>query len=159
MKEVWKPVVGYKDYSISSKGRVKSFKNNKEKILKPTLDAHGYYLINLSVCGKVFSKYVHQLMASSFLGHIPNGHKMVVDHIDNNPLNNNIENLQIISHRHNVSKNRTNKSSKYVGVCWCKSKKRWRAKIQIDGKIVHLGYFRDEFKAAQTYQSKLKEIK
>ena len=38
--------------------------------------------------------HVHILMAIAFLGYTPNGNKIVVDHIDNNPLNNTLENLK-----------------------------------------------------------------
>jgi len=42
-------------------------------------------------------------------------------------------------------------SSKYTGVTWNKSKKKWIAKIKIHGKSIHLGYFEDEIEAAQRY--------
>jgi hypothetical protein len=35
---------------------------------------------------------VHVLVAMSFLGHIPNGLKIVVDHINGNTLDNNLKN-------------------------------------------------------------------
>ena len=41
--------------------------------------------------------------------------------------------------------------SKYVGVSWCKKKKKWKAKIVIDGKTKNLGYFHDEKEAACKY--------
>ena len=41
--------------------------------------------------------------------------------------------------------------SKFVGVCWHKQKKKWKAEIRIDGKIKHLGYFHDEKEAACKY--------
>jgi hypothetical protein len=43
------------------------------------------------------------------------------------------------------------RQSKFVGVCWNKQKKKWQAKIQIDGKDKHLGYFNDEKEAACKY--------
>lgn len=49
-------------------------------------------------------------------------------------------------------------SSKYKGVNWCNSKKRWRAKISIDGKITHIGYFREEDDAGSAYLEKVKEL-
>ena len=35
MQEEWRPIDGYEDYLISNLGRVKSFKQGKEMILKP----------------------------------------------------------------------------------------------------------------------------
>lgn len=44
-------------------------------------------------------------------------------------------------------------SSKHRGVYWCKNKKRWRAKIRIDGKQMHIGYYREENDAANAYKT------
>ena len=41
--------------------------------------------------------------------------------------------------------------SKFVGVCWCKQNKKWKAEIKIDGKTKNLGYFDDEKEAACKY--------
>lgn len=51
------------------------------------------------------------------------------------------------------------KSSKYKGVCWHKHHKKWTAKIQINGKRKHLGYFEDEREAAQEYIKACQESK
>ena len=44
-----------------------------------------------------------------------------------------------------------NKSSEYRGMYWDSCKKRWRARISIDNKDKHLGYFKCEIKAAKAY--------
>lgn len=49
---------------------------------------------------------VHSLMAITFFGHEYGNRKIVVDHKDNNPLNNNLENLQIISMKENNTKDK-----------------------------------------------------
>ena len=54
------------------------------------------------------TKRVHSLMAMTFLNHQYGDRKIVVDHIDNNPLNNNLSNLQIITNRENYWKERFN---------------------------------------------------
>jgi len=105
--EIWKDVVGYeKLYQVSNLGNVKSLNYNKKKIiqdLKQSVNNKGYLFVFL--CNKTKPKrfYAHQLVAISFLNHIPKK-GIVVDHIDGNPLNNNLNNLQIITHRENVSK-------------------------------------------------------
>jgi alkyl hydroperoxide reductase subunit AhpF len=94
----------------------------------------------------------------AFLGHVPNGQKLVVDHIDGDKLNNNLNNLQVITNRENTSKDRSGGTSKYVGVSWSKQNKKWKAQIRIDGKQIYIGHFTNDIDASQAYQKKLKEI-
>ena len=42
MQEVWKNISGFDDYMVSNLGRVKSFKQNKETILKGHIGLDGY---------------------------------------------------------------------------------------------------------------------
>ena len=138
-KEIWKDIPEYEGlYQISKTGKIKSLKKlveysnrsgfKKEKILKGGID-RGYTFVILSKDGKVKNFKIHQLMAITFLNHKPNGYKVVVDHIDNNTLNNNLENLQLITQRENTSKDKNNTTSKYSGVHKNK-KNKWIAQIQ-----------------------------
>jgi group I intron endonuclease len=43
------------------------------------------------------------------------------------------------------------KTSKYIGVCWCKQNKTWKANIKVNGRKIHLGVFQDEESAARAY--------
>ena len=153
--EIFKDIPGYEGiYQVSDLGRVKSLRFNKEKILKPTVGSHGYYTVGLCK-GKRKTISVHQLVAMTFLNHKPDGTtKVVVDHIDNNPLNNRLYNLQLVTNRENTSKNR-NGTSKYTGVCWSKRDNKWRSEIRINGKKKHLGRFNCELAAAAAYQKEL----
>ena len=45
-------------------------------------------------------------MALCFLNYLKTDRKTVIDHIDNNPLNNNIDNLQIVSMAYNNIKDK-----------------------------------------------------
>jgi len=54
-------------YQISSFGRIRSFKYNLPKILKPRINKGGYLYINLCVDGKYKSFTVHRLVAKEFL--------------------------------------------------------------------------------------------
>jgi hypothetical protein len=92
----------------------------------------------------------------AFLNHKPNGHVLVVDHINNNRADNRLENLQIITQRENSSKDKKG-VSKHTGVFWNKQNTKWHAQIQINGKKKHLGYFKCETAAHLSYQRKLKE--
>lgn len=71
-----------------------------------------------------------------------------IDHIDGNSSNNRIENLRECTQRQNCQ-NRVIKSdnmSGVKGVGWHKG--RWRARINIKNKQIHIGYF-DEIKDAE----------
>jgi hypothetical protein len=157
--EIWKDVPNYNgDYQVSNLGRVKSLKRNKEIILIPYLDKYGYYSVKLSQKSEHKCKMVHILVAICFHGHTQSRYKMVVDHIDNNPKNNNSDNLQIITQRQNASKDKKGYSSKFTGVFWAKSCSRWVVQMHINGKNTHLGQFKCELKAALLYQETLKTI-
>lgn len=162
--ERWLPVVGYEGiYEVSDLGRFKSLNYNQtrvEKMLKQNFSTSGYLNVGLCKSGKSKTDTVHKLIAIAFLNHIPDGHELIVDHIDNNKLNNNLINLQLISSRVNNSKDTFRKkiTSKFTGVCWNKRDKNWKSAIRIDGKTTNLGYFANEYDAHLTYQNKLKEI-
>lgn len=167
-EEIWKDIPQYEGlYQVSNLGNVKSLSrdiNNrygvyisKEKLLKPYIK-NNYVVFFLSKNKKHKQKSLHQLIAMAFLNHTPNGNKIVVDHINNNQLDNRIENLQIITQRENSSKDVKNKTSKYTGVSWDKNRKKWTCKIKINGKTINLGRFKCEEQANKVYQTKLKSI-
>ena len=170
--EVWKDVLGYEGiYQVSNLGNVKSLERIvprenggdfivREKFLKVAIDNVGYYKLCLYKEAKRKNMRIHVLVAQAFLGHVPDGYKIVVDHINNNPLDNRIENLQLISQRQNAEKAYLNKktSSKYTGVSWHKQYNKWISRIRIDGKLKHLGYFTDEYEAHVAYRNALKEL-
>jgi hypothetical protein len=161
--EIWKTINDFEDYQISNLGRVKSFKNNKEKILTSHPNEKGYYNVDLYVSNKRKTIRVHKLVAKYFLNHIGDGTmKIVIDHIDNDKSNNRVDNLQLITNRQNSSKTLKKINgltySKYVGVTWNKQAKRWIAQIQINKKRTHIGCFKNEYDAHLAYQNKLKEI-
>ncbi len=83
--------------------------------------------------------------------------KIVVDHINNDPLNNKLYNLQLITQRENVSKDKKG-TSKYTGGSWSKTANKWTSNIRINGKIKHLGFYIKEKEAAQAYQKELTKI-
>jgi len=160
--EVWKDIPNYEGmYQVSDLGRVKSLKRKgckNDKILKNNTDNYGYLNVNLSK-NKVLKTFkVHKIVAIMFLGHEPNGHKIVVDHIDNDKSNNKLSNLQLITQRENLSKDCKDCASKYIGVSWSKASNKWLSRILINGKPKFLGSFIDELDAAEAYQKELKKI-
>lgn len=157
--ETWKNIPDYDGvYQISDVGSVKSLKGNT-KILTQSVNGAGYLQVGLYKNGKETKCRTHQLVAIAFLDHIPNGNTLVVDHINHNRLDNNLTNLRITTHRENANKAHLKSSSKYIGVGWCERRNRWRSRITIGAKDVHLGYFKTEIEASIVYQEKLKEIK
>jgi hypothetical protein len=161
MIEIWKDIPDYEGlYQVSNVGRVRRYVKSKKsyKLNILTIDGTGYYRKKLSKNNnkKVFS--VHQLVAKAFLNHKPNGMNLVIDHINNDKLDNRVENLQIVTQRFNVYKTQGNYSSDYKGVCWNKHAKKWRSAITIKGKRKILGYFENEYDAHLAYEKALQEL-
>lgn len=100
---------------------------------------------------------LHQLVAAAFLHYKFQGIKLVVDHVDSNKQNNHLDNLRVISHRENVSKEKLIKSGLPTGVYYNKLAKKYQSYIQINKKRIHLGYFNTIEDASNAYQNKLKE--
>jgi len=78
-----------------------------------------------------------------------------VDHIDGNGLNNQRSNLRLCNQSENCRNQRAVRggSSKYKGVDWFKLLNKWRAKIYVNHKSVHLGVFASEEDAASAYNN------
>ena len=167
---IWKDIPGYEgSYEVSEFGDVKSKSrwtvqsNGKnrflsEKILKPFSSDKKRFSVRLAneLGEKDFKTY--QLVAMAFLGHVPCGYKIIVDHKDNNPLNNHFSNLRLTSPRDNTSKDRKGYTSKYIGVSWDKQRCKWKSNIYIGEKLVFLGRFVNEIDASNAYIKRLKEI-
>lgn len=100
MQEIWKDVPKYEGiYKISNKGRLYSVK--RYKILKPYTDKHGYKRIGLSHNKASYYTSIHRLVASAFL---PNPNSLPqVNHKDENPSNNCVENLEWCSAQYNIN--------------------------------------------------------
>ena len=162
MIEEFKSIKGYEGlYEISNLGKVKSLNYNnsqKEKILKAGVAGNGYYTVGLYKNGKMKTNSLHVLVAITFLGHTTCGHKLVVNHIDFDKLNNKVSNLEIVTQRKNANQKHMKSSSKFVGVSWNKPTKKWMASIRINNKKKNLGRFTDEIEASNAYQTALRNI-
>jgi hypothetical protein len=159
MDEIWRDIPNYEGkYQVSNLGRVKSFCRSKEIIKTKYIDTTGYYVVSICQNNKCIPYKIHQLVAIAFLNHKPCGFNLVVDHINNDKLDNRLENLQIVTNRYNTSKDKSNKTSNYTGVCWEDSRNKWKVSMVINGKNKHLGRFSSEHEAYLAYQNKLKEL-
>lgn len=158
MNEIWKDIPEYEGiYQVSNLGNVKSIRKGKEKILSKRITSSGYVLCSLFKNGVLKQIQEHQLVAMAFLGHKPNGNRIVVDHIDNNKLNNHVDNLQLLSNRENTTKD-TKSTNKYAGAYWRKDVSKWISLIRINGRLKYLGYFKTEYDAHLAYQNAFKQL-
>lgn len=88
-------------YAISTLGRVMNMRDGR--IMRTTITNKGYELLVTHVNGEQQGFTVHRLVAEAF---IPNPNKLSeVNHIDENPLNNKINNLEWCTHSYNNTYN------------------------------------------------------
>jgi len=92
--EIWRPV---EDIQVSNRGRVKMPTSGKHT---PNPGINGY--CRVKVRGK--THMFHRLVCQAFHGEPPPGYH--ADHVDNNTMNNNAENLQWLSPAENNAKKR-----------------------------------------------------
>jgi hypothetical protein len=83
---------------------------------------------------------------------------METDHVDIDGLNNQKENLRIATANQNCQNRRplTVKSSRFKGVS--RRGSAWIARITVNRKLINLGYFRDELRAASAYNCAARAI-
>lgn len=91
---------------------------------------------------------MHQMIMGVNIG-------MDIDHIDGNGLNNSRYNLRVCTHAQNVmnSKAKSSNITGFKGVRMRREalKKPFTAQIQVEGKLIHLGYFKTASEAAISY--------
>jgi DNA-directed RNA polymerase specialized sigma54-like protein len=96
MEEKWLDIKGSDDgFKVSNKGRVK--KNDKIKTL--TKASNGYIVTGIKYNGIYKIKYVHRLVAETFLKN--KERKPMINHKDCNKHNNNINNLEWVTQQEN----------------------------------------------------------
>lgn len=102
MEEKWLDIKGFNgQYQISSYGRVKSFKQNKKGKILAFGSSGKYFTVCLRKDGKPINYYIHRLVAEHFLADTYNT-TLQVNHKDENPHNNNVENLEWITFEENL---------------------------------------------------------
>lgn len=112
IKENWKPVVGYEAlYEVSNLGNIRNtaywtryhkiFKRKEPREVKQETTYDGYKRVHLSNKGELKGHAVHRLVAFAF---IPNPNNLPqINHIDENPANNNVSNLQWCTGKENCN--------------------------------------------------------
>lgn len=106
--------------------------------------------------GRRNRKHKNILMHREILG--VDDKTVLVDHEDHNGLNNQKYNIRKCTKAQNQKNKRSeiNSTSQYLGVDFQPERNRWRARIRVDGKGIHLGRYINEEDAARTYDDAAK---
>lgn len=114
-------------------------------------DCKTYYVVRKD-------KQVAVLMHRHIFG-LTKGDGEETDHRNGNGLDNRRENLRICTHSQNhQNRHAVCGNSKYKGVCYHISNKKWLVHIKLNGQQIHIGYFDDEIEAAKAYDAKALEM-
>lgn len=109
--EVWKTYSEFSFVEVSTFGRVRTLDRVvpsglgltrliKGHVLKQQDNGHGYLFVGFNMNGKTVTRYVHRLVAQTF---IPNPDNLAeINHKDNNPTNNCVINLEWCTHEYNM---------------------------------------------------------
>lgn len=101
--EEWKDIKGYEGlYQVSNEGNVRSLNYNHTntiKNLKLTLETHGYLVASLVKNSKQTRKYVHRLVAETFIPN-PNNY-LIINHKNEKKDGNAVDNLEWCDHKYN----------------------------------------------------------
>jgi hypothetical protein len=120
--EQYRPITGFDGYEISNHGRVR---NANGKILKGYTAGRGYKVVKLFKDGTHKQLYLHRLVATEFIPNPEN--KSQVNHLDCNPENNYIRNLEWATPLENCQHKTINKFFDYVTQLPPMTLERWLA--------------------------------
>lgn len=110
------PIEAYDGYYVSNRGYIVS--NKREPIiLKQFVTNRGYATVNLHKEGKAKRFTIHRLVAFAFLKD-SYFEDAVINHIDENQLNNNVENLEWVTQKENLNKAQDNRQVQENGRTW-----------------------------------------
>lgn len=114
--EIWKDIKNYEGYyQVSNYGNVRSITRKREqrhysggtshyvfngKMLTIQKQRNGYCTVDLHKCGKTERKLIHRLVATAFIEN-KNNYKYI-NHKDNNPSNNRVDNLEWCTQKYNI---------------------------------------------------------
>ena len=132
-------------YWYWTNGGGRKLKNPRWRKSKLSLGNKRYY--NICISDKTFRH--HRVVYYAWnqdwdIHHDPQNNP--IDHEDENKQNNHISNLRLGTH----SLNQQNRKS-VKGYTFCKTSKKYRASIRIDGKRIHLGCYKKEEDARNAY--------
>jgi hypothetical protein len=132
MLKIWKEIEGHSGYWVSNYGEIISYRKGNTKKLDniPVLlkyrnsssrKGKNYYSVQLNKK----NYYIHRLVASAFILNPEN--KNQVNHIDNNPKNNRVDNLEWVTQSENMIHSLNFKSNyENLGLYISRNKKRFK---------------------------------
>lgn len=157
MEEIWLDIIGFEGlYQVSSIGNVKrltrTIKNGsgvqllEERPLKTYLSKRGYPFLILRKDNRSINKYIHRLVAESFIGKSD----LQVNHINGIKTDNRVENLEFVTNRENNT-HRFNKEGHLTGAHFSKKANKWQSAIKVNKQNINLGYFDNQLDAHLAY--------
>lgn len=97
----WRCIPGFPEcFQVSSSGGVRRRTAHGFRVLSKRRNTWSYLVVTLSFEGKHVNKLVHRLVAAAFLGPLPDG--LVVNHKDQNRMNNTVDNLEYVTQQENI---------------------------------------------------------
>lgn len=163
--EIWKDIPEYEGmYQCSSFGQVRSLdridcRNRRINgtTMKQNKCSTGYIAISLWKNGIRKDIKAHQLVAMCFFNHTQCGYSLVVNHKNGNRIDNNVENLEVVTARYNSQHSSQmrvdSKSSIYTGVVYREKLNTYQVAITINGERIYIGAYKDELEASDVYLS------
>lgn len=99
MSERWRPIPIAPSYEASNLGRVRSMRRATPHVMAVRVNRHGYSYVDMLRDGKKWQPMLHRLVASAFLGPLPDG--LVTRHLDGDKSNCAASNLRYGTHAEN----------------------------------------------------------
>ena len=120
-------------------------KNWNTKYANKKVKMTGRNQTGITYKGKYFTVMHHRLLWCHYYGKWPESN-LVIDHINGDNCDNRIVNLRLVTQTEN-NRNRCipkDNTSGHLGVYWVNSKKKWLVQIGLNGKSIHIGYFKNK---------------
>lgn len=110
MEEIWRTAIYdgevFEGYEVSNLGKIRSLNYNhtgKVQVLKPSVSTDGYLQVGLCKDGKKKTCLVHRLIAFAFIPNDDPKNKTQINHLDENPRNNHVSNLEWVTTKQNIN--------------------------------------------------------
>lgn len=129
-KFIYIPEVGKLKYRKKPSGTSSEFAG--------TITSNGYTAV--LVLGEAYK--AHRVAWALYYRELPGIH-LVIDHINGSKSDNRIENLRLVTQSDNMMNGqlRSDNTSGFRGVCWCKARKRWHVIVSINRRRITIGRY------------------
>jgi len=175
--EIWERIKGYGSfYEISNLGRIKRVAgglSKNEKIMKPANSGLRNYVKLTNGVSKNTMR-VDMLVLTTFIEYVPDDKKFKIEHINGDMADDRLENLRFIARlpwirEQNINERnsqiaqpkigRPKKELKHEGYFWSEVANKWQARLIVNRRMKHLGYFDNEEDAREKYETELSLLK